>query len=48
MKDVLIGALYEKDHKVYLYQDNTWSLLYDFTLNVGDTTNVGTGDSSYG
>lgn len=48
MKDVLIGALYEKDHKVYLYQDNTWSLLYDFTLNVGDTTKVGTGDSSYG
>ena len=37
-----VGALYEKDKKVYCMNvyDNDFELLYDFSLNVGDTINL--------
>jgi len=29
--------VYSKDNKMHFYEDNTWKLLYDFTVNIGDT-----------
>lgn len=38
MKDQVVGALYEEDHKVYanMAGEQGWKLLYDFKLNAGD------------
>jgi len=30
-------VLYSKNGKMYFYEDDTWKLLYDFTVSVGDT-----------